>query len=171
MSPAKAARKAPSSAKRPKAAAKTTAKKAPGRKAKPAKKAAAPKVGRSGTAGKAEGDGAVKAWIAGIKPEHREIANRFDALAAEMLPGVRRAVKWSAPFYGLPGQGWVATLASFKDYVSIGFFAGTRLTPPPPLGESGSMRRVAVRGAADYDERQLRAWLKQAAGMQGWGKV
>jgi hypothetical protein len=174
MTPAKATRKAASPTKKPKAAAKKATKKAatPSKATKAAtKKATPPKFGRTGTAGKAEGDGAVKAWIAGIKPEHQEIAHRFDALAGETLPGVKRAVKWNAPFYGLPGKGWVATMGSFKEYVSIGFFAGAKLTPAPPLGESGSMRRVTLHSAADYDERQLRAWLKQASDLQGWGKV
>lgn len=171
MGPAKARKASAPATKRTATAAKKAA--VPRKKAKPAAKkaAAAPKFGRSGTAGKADGDGAVKAWIAGINPEHRGIAARFDALAGEMLPGVKRAIKWSTPFYGLPGQGWIATFASFKGHASIGFFAGTRLTPAPPMGDSGNMRRVNLHGAADYDERQLRAWLKQAAGLPGWGTV
>lgn len=188
MSPAKAARKP--SRKVAKTSAKNAAKKAAPKAAKAAKKAkpsapakrattpsktaskAAPKFGtRSGVGGKGEGAAAIAAWIAGINPAHRGIAQRYDALVGDVLPGVQRAVKWSAPFYGLPGQGWVTTFASFKGHASIGFFAGTQLKPMPPEGESGSMRRVNLRDDADFDERQLRAWLQQAATLQGWGKV
>jgi hypothetical protein len=166
MSPAKARKAAPRTVKK---AAKRAA--APKKGAKAAAKKPATKFVRTGTAGKGEGDGAVKAWIARIKPEHQETANRFDALAGATLPGVVRAVKWNAPFYGLKGKGRVATMGSFKHYVSFGFFAGTDLSPQPPEGESGRMRRVLVHDAGEFDEGQLRAWLRQAGAMPGWGKV
>jgi hypothetical protein len=113
----------------------------------------------------------VDAWVAAIKPEHQAIAKRFDALVGTMLPGVTSAVKWHAPFYGLPGKGWVATFASFKDYVSIGFFAGARFDPPPPEGDRGTMRRVKLPGPEAWDDAKMRAWLTQAGQTQGWGKL
>jgi hypothetical protein len=138
-----------------------------------AKKAAAkkPAFGRSGTAGKAEGDAAVRAWIAGVKPEHRPLVERVDALIAEIVPDVKRAVKWSMPMYGRAGQGWFAHIGAFKNHVAVGFFLGTSLDPPPPAGESGKMRRVNIHGPDEYDEKQLRSWIKQAASMKGWGTV
>lgn len=144
-----------------------TAKKAPPKKA-PAKKAA---FGRAGTAGKGEGDEAVQAWIAGVKPQHRDLVTKLDALVGKEIPDVKRAVKWSTPFYGRAGQGWLVTVASFKEYVSVGFFAGTMLKPTPPEGESGTMRRVKIHDASEYDEKQLRSWVQQAAKLQGWGKA
>src|SRR5688572_15837682 len=102
----------------PRAKGKASVRKAakpPAKKPTPARKAGAkrgdaakPAFGRPGTAGKAEGDDAVKAWLDGVKPEHQEMVRKLDALIGRELPGVRRAIKWSMPLYGLPGQGWIA---------------------------------------------------------------
>ncbi|HEX2066748.1 MAG TPA: DUF1801 domain-containing protein [Candidatus Thermoplasmatota archaeon] len=158
--PKKDARKA---AAKPKKAAKKT----PRKPAKAAKKA----FGRPGTAGKAEGDAAVKAWMAGVEPAHRPLVQRLDALIGETVPGVKRAIKWSSPMYGLPGRGWFASLAAFKNHVGLAFFAGTRLDPVPPLGEGKGMRRVNLTGLSDLDEEQVRSWVRQASSIQGWGTV
>lgn len=158
--PAKTPRKAASKVRSPpKKAAKRTA------------KSAKPKFGRSGTAGKGDGDEAVQAWIDGVKPAQQAFVRRIDAIVGEELPGVRRGVKWSMPMYGLPGQGWLVHVGSFKDYVAVGFFAGTSLKPQPPTGESGHMRRMNYAGDAVLDEAQLRSWLRQARELPGWGKL
>ena len=54
------------------------------------------------------GAAGIRAWIDGVKPEHRLLAKRLDALIAKTIPGVRRAIKWrkpsqplGVPFYGL----------------------------------------------------------------------
>lgn len=143
-------------------------KKATARKTAPAAK---PTFGRAGTAGKGEGEAAVRAWMASVKPEHRPIVERLDALIADTVPDVRRAVKWSMPMYGREGQGWFAHVGSFKDYVAFGFFAGVDLQPQPPYGESAGMRRVRIHGVADFDEAQLRSWVRQASQIKGWGKA
>jgi hypothetical protein len=127
--------------------------------------------GKTGSAGKGEGRTAVQAWIATRKAEHREIIGQLDALITESIPGAVQAVKWSAPFYGLPGKGWLVTVGSFNEYVSVGFFAGTKLKPKPPLGDKGNMRRFQIHDASEYDEARLRSWLQQAAKVQGWGNV
>ena len=127
--------------------------------------------GRPGTAGKGEGHEAVLAWIAGVKPGHRPIVEKLDALIGDTVPEVKRAIKWSTPLYGLAGQGWFASVASFKEYVSLGFFAGTSLDPPPPFGEGKGMRRVNIHDFGEYDEKQLRSWIKQASSIRGWGTV
>ena len=148
----------------------------PSRQARPAAKAARPsagkpKFGRPGTAGKGEGDAAVQAWLAGVKPEHQEIVRRLDALATKTIPGVRKAVKWSTPLYGVEGLGWVAAIASFKEHVALRFFSGANLKPPPPDGTSALMRGISIRGAEDYDEKRFRSWFRQAGKIKGWGTV
>lgn len=166
-------RAAPKDAAKKTPAKKAAPKKAPAKKA-PARKAAAaakPSFGRPGTAGKAEGDAAVRAWMEGVRPEHRRLVERLDALVAEEVPDVKRAVKWSMPMYGREGQGWFAHVGSFKDFVALGFFAGAELSPPPPHGEGQGMRRVRIHGEGDLDERQLRAWVRQASRIKGWGKA
>lgn len=145
----------------------------PGRKRVPAGKASAGKIrfGRPGTAGKAEGDAAVRAWMSGVKAAHRPLVERLDALIGETVPNVKRAIKWSTPMYGVEGRGWFASVASFKNYVSLRFFAGASLDPPPPFGEGKGMRGVNIRDLREYDENQFRSWIKQASSMPGWGTV
>ena len=149
------------------ATGKAAPRKASGKKA-PATK---PAFGRPGTAGKAEGDAAVRAWMQGVKPEHRPLVEKLDALIAEVVPDVKRAIKWSMPMYGREGMGWFASVASFKEHVRLSFFVGTSLTPPPPDGESATMRAINLRGVGDYDETRFRSWIRQAASIQGWGKA
>jgi hypothetical protein len=88
----------------------------------------------------ADGAAGVQAWIDGVKPEHRLLAKRVDALIVKTIPGVRRAIKWrkpsqplGVPFYGLPDQGWIVAMWSFKDSLGVGFIAGTLLDPKPPV--------------------------------------
>jgi hypothetical protein len=153
-------------------AKKPRAKKATPRK-RPARKPAAakPKFGRPGTAGKAEGDEAVRAWIAAVKPEHQPIVKALDRLVTDEVPGVKKALKWSTPLYGLPGIGWFCSVASFKNYVSLVFFAGASLDPPPPFGEGKGMRRINIEDASEVDEKRFRAWIRQASKIKGWGSL
>lgn len=109
--------------------------------------------------------------MAGVNPAHRPMVEKLDALIGEIVPDVKRAIKWSTPMYGRAGQGWFASVASFKNYVSLVFFAGASLDPPPPEGEGKGMRRVNLRDMSAFDERQFRSWIQQAASIQGWGRV
>ena len=34
-----------------------------------------------------------------------DVGRRLDALIARTVPGVRKAVRWNSPFYGVEGQG------------------------------------------------------------------
>lgn len=182
-SPKKAARAAPKKASpkvAPKKAAKRAAPKKAATKTTPAKKAAKKPVakapakkafGRAGTAGKAEGDTAVRAWIESVDARHRPLVERLDALIGEVVPDVKRAVKWSMPMYGREGKGWFAHVGSFKEFVALGFFNGAELKPQPPFGEGETMRRARFPSLAALDEKQVRSWVEQAASIQGWGKA
>lgn len=165
------AKKAPAreAASRGAAPKKAAAKKPPARRA--AAPAARPAFGRPGTAGKAEGDAAVRAWIQGVDARHRPVVERLDALIAEVVPDVKRSVKWSMPMYGREGMGIFAHVGAFKEHVRLGFFAGAELQPQPPMGESKGMRSVHLRGMGDFDEPRFRAWIQQAASIKGWGKA
>jgi hypothetical protein len=35
-----------------------------------------------------------------------DVGHRLDALIVRTVPGVRKAVKWNSPLYGVEGQGW-----------------------------------------------------------------
>jgi hypothetical protein len=93
--------------------------------AKVAKKAVARRVGAKPTllAGgnpqiaKAEGDAPVQAYIAAMPGWKRDVGRRLDTLIVRTVPGVRKAVKWNSPFYGIEGQGWFLSLHCFTRYV------------------------------------------------------
>ena len=84
---------------------------------------------------KADGDAPVQAYIAAMPGWKRDVGRRLDALIVRTVPGVRKAVKWNSPFYGVEGQGWFLGIHCFTKYVKVAFFRGTSLRPVPP-GES-----------------------------------
>ncbi|MGH6826825.1 DUF1801 domain-containing protein [Methyloceanibacter sp.] len=121
---------------------------------------------------KADGDAPVQAYIAAMPGWKRDIGRRLDALVVRTVPGVRKAVKWNSPFYGIEGQGegqgWFLSLHCFTKYVKVAFFRGASLRPVPP-GESKSKdtRYLDIHEYDELDEAQLAAWVKQAAALPG----
>ena len=107
--------------------------------AKVAKKAAAKPALLSGgnpQIAKGDGDAPVQAYIAAMPGWKRDVGRRLDALIVRTVPGVRKAVKWNSPFYGVEDQGgWFLSFHCFTKYVKVAFFRGTSLRPLPP-GES-----------------------------------
>jgi hypothetical protein len=93
---------------------------------------------------KSDGDAGVQAYIASMEPWQAAIAKRVDALVVKHVPGVRKAVRWHCPFYGVEGQGWFLAFAAFQHHVKFSFFKGTSL------------------------EKQLATWIEQAASIPGW---
>ena len=93
--------------------------------AKAAKKAAARRVAAKPTllAGgnpqiaKADGDAPVQAYIAAMPGWKRDVGRRLDALIVRTVPGVRKAVKWNSPLYGVEGQGWFLAVGSLAGCV------------------------------------------------------
>src|SRR2546423_5606814 len=81
---------------------------------------------------KADGDAPVQAYIAAMPGWKRDVGRRLDALIVRTVPGVRKAVKWNTPFYGVEGQGWFLSFHTFTNYVKVTFFRGTSLQPVPP---------------------------------------
>ena len=53
---------------------------------------------------KADGDAPVQAYIAAMPGWKREAGERLDALIEQTVPGVRKAVRWNSPFYGVEGR-------------------------------------------------------------------
>lgn len=136
----------------------------------PAKKAA--KKATPKAADPSVGQAAVDAWIASAKPQHAALAQALDELVSDEIPDITKAVKWDFLFWGREKQGWILRFASWKAHASIRFYAGTTLTPLPPEGEPGQgVRGVRIDDGDDLDEKQIRAWLRQAAKLPGWGKV
>jgi hypothetical protein len=118
---------------------------------------------------KAEGDAPVQAYIAAMPGWKRDVGRRLDALIERTVPGVRKAVKWNSPFYGVEGHGWFLSFHTFTNYVKVTFFAGTSLQPVPPGGKAREARWIDVR-EDDLDAAQMAKWIRQAAALPGWGK-
>jgi len=117
---------------------------------------------------KAEGDAPVYAYIAAMPGWKREVGRRLDALIERTVPGVRKAVKWNSPFYGVEGRGWFLGMHCFTRYVKVAFFRGTSLRPVPPgASKSKDTRYLDIHEADPLDEAQLVAWVKQASELPG----
>src|SRR5258707_13408857 len=117
---------------------------------------------------KADGDTPVQAYIAAMPGWKRAVGPRLDALIVRTVPGVRKAVKWNSPLYGVEGQGWFLGVHCFTNYLKVAFFRGTSLRPVP-AGESKSKdtRYLDIREDHQLDEAQLAAWVKQASQLPG----
>lgn len=117
---------------------------------------------------KGEGDGPVQAYIAAMPGWKREVGRRLDALVEDAVPGVRKAVKWNSPFYGVEGRGWFLSLHCFTKYVKVAFFQGASLDPVPPVGsKQKAVRYVHIHENEPLDEARLAAWVRQASQLPG----
>ena len=117
---------------------------------------------------KADGDAPVQAYIAAMPGWKRDVGRRLDALIVRTVPGVRKAVKWNSPFYGIEGQGWFLSFHCFTKYVKVAFFRGTSLRPlPPAASKHKDVRYLDIHEDDALDEAQLAAWVKQASQLPG----
>lgn len=156
------------------AATRAPAKKPSAVKKKPASakaaKARTPKLlsGGNPQIPKGYGDAPVQAYIAAMPGWKRDVGRRLDRLITRTVPQVHKAVKWNSPLYGIEGNGWFLGVHVFARYVKVAFFRGAALRPLPP-GESKQkhVRYLDLHEGDAIDERQLTAWVRQAAALPG----
>ena len=118
---------------------------------------------------KGEGDGPVQAYIAAMPGWKSDLGRRLDALVVRTVPGVRKAVKWNSPFYGVEGQGWFLSFRCFTKYVKVTFFRGASLDPRPPgASKQPDVRYLDIRETEPVDEALVASWIRQASEMPGW---
>jgi hypothetical protein len=141
---------------------------APTSKASSSGKAEPRKARKPAVLPKSDGDAGVQAYIASMEPWQAAIARRVDALVVEHVPGVRKAIRWRTPLYGVEGQGWFLAFNAFQHYVKLAFFKGTSLDPMPPVAAAHETRYLHVRESDELDEAQLVSWIEQAASIPGW---
>lgn len=119
---------------------------------------------------KADGDAPVQAYIAAMPEWKSEIGTKLDALITSTVPGVKKAVKWNSPFYGLEGRGWFLSFHCFTKYVKVTFFRGASLQPlPPGMSKQEDVRYLDIHEHEHIDEDQLADWVLQASKLPGWG--
>jgi hypothetical protein len=117
---------------------------------------------------KEDGDAPVQAYIAAMPGWKRNVGRRLDALIVRAVPGVRKAVKWNSPFYGIEGDGWFLSFHCFMNYVKVAYFRGASLSPVPPgKSKSRDTRYLNIHEDDQLDEAQLAQWVKQASLLPG----
>jgi hypothetical protein len=117
---------------------------------------------------KGYGDAPVQAYIAAMPGWKSDVGRRLDALIVRTVPGVRKAVKWNSPFYGVEDNVWFLSFHCFTKYVKVAFFRGSSLRPVPP-GESKhkEVRYLDIHEDDQFDEAQFTDWVKQASQLPG----
>lgn len=117
---------------------------------------------------KGYGDAPVQAYIAAMPDWKSEVGRRLDALIAGAVPGVRKAVKWNSPFYGVEDQRWFLGFHCFDKYIKVAFFRGTELDPSPPVSsKQAQVRYFHIHQGDLIDEAQFCDWVKQASRLPG----
>ncbi len=117
---------------------------------------------------KAYGDAPVQAYIAAMPGWKSDVGRRLDAIVERAVPGVRKAVKWNSPFYGVEDQVWFLSFHVFTKYIKVAFFRGASLRPVPPgASKQKDVRYLDIREDEPLDEAQFTAWVKQASKLPG----
>ena len=117
---------------------------------------------------KGYGDAPVQAYIAAMPGWKSDVGRRLDLLIARTVPGVRKAVKWNSPFYGVEDHVWFLSFHVFTKYIKVAFFRGASLRPiPPGASKSQDTRYLNIHEDDELDEAQLAAWVKQASKLPG----
>jgi hypothetical protein len=117
---------------------------------------------------KGDGDAPVQAYIAALPGWKSEVGRRLDALIEGAVPGVRKAVKWNSPFYGVEEKTWFLSLHAFAKYIKVAFFRGAALAPLPPVGSTQKdVRYFHIHEDEPLDEAQFSDWVKQASQLPG----
>ena len=113
------------------------------------------------------GDEPVQAYIAAMPGWKSDVGRRLDAIIERTVPGVKKAVKWNSPFYGVEDDLWFLSYHVFAKYVKVTFFRGDQLDPVP----AGKSKHPGVRyldiHEGKLDEKQFADWVKQASKLPG----
>jgi hypothetical protein len=117
---------------------------------------------------KGDGDEPVRAYIAAMPGWKGDVGRRLDAIIVRSVPGVRKAVRWNSPFYGVGEEGWFASFHCFKEYVKVAFFRGSSLRPAPPVASKHEdVRYLHIHEGEALNEAQLADWVTQASRLPG----
>jgi hypothetical protein len=117
---------------------------------------------------KGPGDAPVQAYIAAMPGWKSDVGRRLDALIQGAVPGVRKAIKWNSPLYGVEDQTWFLGVHVFAKYIKVAFFRGAALEPLPPVGsKQKDVRYFHIHEDDTIDEAQFVGWVKQASQLPG----
>ncbi len=107
-------------------------------------------------------------WFRRQVPHLEPIVRALDESIRAAIPGLRYAVKWKRPYYGLPQLGWIIELAAYDVSVNVVFLGGADFHSPPPLGTTGRTRYVKVTSLEEAQRPELQTWIEEASRTPGW---
>lgn len=113
------------------------------------------------------GDAPVQAYIAAVPGWKRDACRRIDAAVTAAVPGVRKAVKWNSPLYGMEEDHYFLSFHCFDRYVKVAFHNGAELDPPPPVGSKQPKVRYLHVEEGDALGDRFTDWVKQASRLPG----
>jgi hypothetical protein len=117
---------------------------------------------------KGYGDAPVQAYIAAMPGWKSDVGRRLDAIVTRTVPGLRKAVKWNSPFYGVEDNVWFLSFHCFTRYIKVTFFRGASLSPAPPeKSKHEEVRYFHIHEDDELDEAQFADWVKQASLLPG----
>lgn len=117
---------------------------------------------------KGDGDAPVQAYIAAMPGWKQAIGRRIDELVTTTVPGVRKAVRWNSPFYGVEGRGWFLSYHCFTKYIKVTFHIGTSLDPmPPESSKHERIRYLHIPEGEQLDAQAFGSWIQQASALPG----
>jgi hypothetical protein len=116
---------------------------------------------------KGYGDAPVQAYIAAMPGWKSDVGRRLDAIIMGAVPGVKKAIKWNSPFYGVEEGVWFASFHVYAKYIKVTFFQGASLRPQPPGKSKYEKVRYHDIHEGKLDEAQFAAWVKQASKLPG----
>ena len=118
---------------------------------------------------KGDGPEPVEAYLAAIPGWKQDVARHLDALIVRTVPGVRKAVRWNSPFYGVDDLGWFVSYHCFDRYMKVTFLNGGKLDPLPPVDSKDPDSRYAhIHQDEEIDDALFEAWMRQASSIPGW---
>ena len=123
---------------------------------------AVPKTAAKKSAGKKAAGGVDDRYIAEQPADKAALLEKLRALVNKGVPDADVSIKWGVPFYQRNGKN-VCSLAAFKDFVGINFFASPSVLVDPKKkleGGGKTMRMFKVRSASDIDSASIVRWLK-----------
>ncbi|WIJ24210.1 DUF1801 domain-containing protein [Devosia sp. RR2S18] len=117
---------------------------------------------------KGYGQAPIDAYIAAAPGWKSPLVRRIDQLVTCTVPGVRKAVKWNSPLYGVEQDHYFLGYHCFDKYLKVTFMQGASLSPQPPgPSKQKAVRYLDIFENDELDEAQFTDWVVQASRLPG----
>jgi hypothetical protein len=93
---------------------------------------------------KADGDAPVQAYIAAMPGWKRDLGRGLDALIMRTVPGVRKAVKWNSPLYGIEAKAGSSAFIASRTTSKWLSSAERHCIPFPPAAPRARTRAIST---------------------------